>query len=655
MQSYSIWVVYFGFRNIGNPIILLSELTISLILSNPPESTGNSEDELSVFIRLFCRVEVLSFSGIELAFIAKNYADDENTNPKTWRYIGQFSVVALGVRSNVAVSTSTTYDSRRYRHLQEIDPASYHRALASEALDKSKWEVAVDLACESQGCKAIAALVDEAAEVLAVAGEKITEFFRDDIVDFAESIAEKAKGWAEDFIESIDNFKNAAETIFKDDGLLNLMVPEERRTALVDGARSDLKADINDFADIGRKITAGATIVAIELLEGLSDFLSFFGDIYDFFSDVSKLVVPWDEARVPDFYYNNLTACEPGCSDARRDEPANENLLKEKCWCKDEFNCDVRLPQTRRCMNKFGCASFDPTSCYIRKECGSWEYVAIKITKDGRDLFPRTDGRKYDKGCREEKCILLAEFQEKQGKMQELGDIVALNWNTKIKGLFNFRPTRRRRLSGSEPLVRIGNLASSFTVDSNVDGNTQPFEIIIDMTDISKVAPDDLALSDVSATKDNGMFDPRVFIKGPNGTENDPRSETATSDFLKKRTSCTVLGDLDVCDENFLAKSGTIEPPVLTLKGNSTLKLSCADYPRISEAWEAKLRGSDQSSLRGRRDRYLQGVQLIETILDRQIKDVVREKILAGSLPVEVKPGNIISDSGEDVLAEIRE
>jgi hypothetical protein len=45
MQSYSIWVVFqhFGFRNISNPIILLWELTISLILSYPPESTGNSK------------------------------------------------------------------------------------------------------------------------------------------------------------------------------------------------------------------------------------------------------------------------------------------------------------------------------------------------------------------------------------------------------------------------------------------------------------------------------------------------------------------------------------------------------------------------------------------------------------------------------------
>jgi hypothetical protein len=162
--------------------------------------------------------------------------DNENTNPKTWRYIGQFSVVALGIQSNIAVSTSTTYSSCHYHHLQETDPGSYHHALASEALDKSKLEVVVDLTCEVLGCKAIAALVDEAGDILTVAGEKITTFFRDDIVDFAESIAEKPKGWAEDFIELIDNFKKAAQTIFRDGSLLNLIVPEERRTALVDGA-----------------------------------------------------------------------------------------------------------------------------------------------------------------------------------------------------------------------------------------------------------------------------------------------------------------------------------------------------------------------------------------------------------------------------------
>jgi hypothetical protein len=68
-------------KNMRNPIILLSELTISLVLSNPPASLGNStkEDDLAVFIRLFCRIEVLAFTGIEIAFILENYADNGHT------------------------------------------------------------------------------------------------------------------------------------------------------------------------------------------------------------------------------------------------------------------------------------------------------------------------------------------------------------------------------------------------------------------------------------------------------------------------------------------------------------------------------------------------------------------------------------------------
>jgi hypothetical protein len=42
----------------------------------------------------------------------------------------------------------------------------------------------------------------------------------------------------------IDNFKKAAQTIFRDGSLLNLIVLEERRTALVNGAWSDLKAEV---------------------------------------------------------------------------------------------------------------------------------------------------------------------------------------------------------------------------------------------------------------------------------------------------------------------------------------------------------------------------------------------------------------------------
>jgi hypothetical protein len=59
--------------------------------------------------------------------------------------------------------------------------------------------------------------------------------------------------------------------------------------------------------------------------------------------------------------------------------------------------------------------------------------------------------------------------------MQVIGDIIALNWNTKIKAFISFCPTQRRSLSGSEPLLKIENLASSFTIDNNIDGHTQLF------------------------------------------------------------------------------------------------------------------------------------------------------------------------------------
>lgn len=210
----NIWVVYFGFRNVGNGLLRLSELSISCVLSNPVGRTDNSAEDLVVFIRLFCRVEVLSFVGYELAFTARNYEDADSTDPKAWLFLGQFAVVALGIRSEIQMFKETTFDNRRYRHLRESDPDAYHRALATESLEKD-WSASITASCESDICDAVAAFVEGVGEVFAEAGEFISDIFKTNIIDLGTDIGNLAKGWAEDFINLIDEFKKAAEGEFR--------------------------------------------------------------------------------------------------------------------------------------------------------------------------------------------------------------------------------------------------------------------------------------------------------------------------------------------------------------------------------------------------------------------------------------------------------
>lgn len=430
------------------------------------------------------------------------------------------------------------------------------------------------------------------------------------------------------------------------------MIPEDRRKALEDGARADLDAPITDFSDIGRKIEAGIVLVGLALLEGVSDLLTFFGDVYEFFSDISKLVVPWDEIQSTPEYYDP-DACEPACSRTRTDEPENLNKLKEECWCKDEFNCRVKLPEKRRCENKWKCDPFPPI-CWPEKNCGEWSLVPTKTkNKDGNDVFPRFDGQKYDKACREERCIALAEMEEKQGEMQTNGDIIADNWNNRLKGLFVLRPIVRRRLNG-EPVVKVGGATSRGTVSS--EDMSSSFEFQTDLTDFTKLSPNELDPS-MKSTRDTKMFDPSVYNRGPNGdgsvTSGD---ENDFAYLLNNRTSCAVLGDIDPCDETFIAANGNIDPPILEKTDTrSKIMLGCADHREISSAWEDKLLASDQSSMRRHRSRRLQGQKPTITVLDRAVMEVLRRQIISGDVGVRITPGSVNNDANKDAFAEFRQ
>jgi hypothetical protein len=158
---------------------------------------------LGAFIRLFCRIEVLAFAGIETAFMLENHADNGHADPTTWALVGQFSAVLLDVRNTVVIgATVSKYDTRRCRHLQESSPEEHHRALASDSLENQRFAVDVSFECAdgATACEAIAAFVNAVGEALETAAEEITEFFTEDVVEIGDDVGKAVEGWGEDSI-----------------------------------------------------------------------------------------------------------------------------------------------------------------------------------------------------------------------------------------------------------------------------------------------------------------------------------------------------------------------------------------------------------------------------------------------------------------------
>jgi hypothetical protein len=102
----------------------------------------NAADGLGVFVRVFCQIAVLFFLEISIGLIMENYAG--GFDPNAWAVAGQFQIDLLGLRNSVSVATYLNFDTRRHRHLEASE---YERALASQGLEESDWDVSLGIRC----------------------------------------------------------------------------------------------------------------------------------------------------------------------------------------------------------------------------------------------------------------------------------------------------------------------------------------------------------------------------------------------------------------------------------------------------------------------------------------------------------------------------
>lgn len=135
-----------------------------------------------------------------------------------------------------------------------------------------------------------------------------------------------------------------------------------------------------------------------------------------------------------------LTACR-AANNRQDDDPWKEHEIKKKCWCTDEFECRVKIPQSRLCENTFGCGT----------ECGSWNDAATDVPIIVNNVqvgtrYPRFEGRAFDAACREEALLKLGRAKTKHEQGVKKTKIVGGSFSKSFNGLMAYSLSGRRAL-----------------------------------------------------------------------------------------------------------------------------------------------------------------------------------------------------------------
>ena len=216
--SNNVWIVHFGIQAMGNPLLYLNKLTVSVVLSNPPSTIpiefGNpsvnstaevetAEENLVVFFRLFCSLEIFSLVDIDVGLNFYNYADENQVNPLAFKGEAQASVSALGIRNEIAVATPAFEFNKNDRRFLEEG--------GSNDLSTIDWTGTCTFSCDGDLCDFFENVAKIVVEAFADATAALTEIFTEDIGALADAVEEKVGEWADSFISNVKDFGNAAK------------------------------------------------------------------------------------------------------------------------------------------------------------------------------------------------------------------------------------------------------------------------------------------------------------------------------------------------------------------------------------------------------------------------------------------------------------
>jgi len=452
------------------------------------------------------------------------------------------------------------------------------------------------------------------------------------------------------FIGSIVDFANGVKDLFLN-GAVGDVLNSERVKAFNEGAKkavetwSDGKFTLDDITAAGKLILDGLQIAADFIVAGVKDIINAVGD---FFKNVGKAIsdcfsgAEWDEARHSGWRSPNECECNP--------EGSTEHV-KEKCWCRDELGCRVKVPQIRNCKKKKLDWAFWE-GC--KTNCGSWRDMPEKTFKNGEWRYPRFDGRRFDEACREERMAKIAEVEKKHGKMSATGEIVDTNFKSNFNGLRNFSTerTRRRKLEGGS--VATVNSVSFRGIQATAGGLLLDDVVATGHYHGSRLRADNTDMSVVERNLTVNRLDFSSYTNPGNGNGRNLKGD----DFLlpfQRSTAEVYLEDQKFDDEDFMARQPTIHPPSISLAGNgvenSPIELSCSGP--LANAWSMKLNSAEPQVMRRRRMKETDHLGTFETVIEFPAEATIRHMILNGTIPIIISPGGA-SEFEEDVFGEAR-
>lgn len=647
-------IVYVKVADFGNFIILVKDISAALILSDGPQVEADDADE-TVFVRLFCKVSVLFFVSISVGVILENYADGQNSN--MYALVGQFESDTVGFRYSVAISTNIDFDRRRHLHLEGED---YRRALSNDNLKNADWSVGLSMSCApDSACAAIGEFFEDVGEAIYEGMQAISTFFTEDVVEFFESATAAVGEWGRKFIGNVIEFGEAMvnnlANVFAD-GEVAQLLNGERLVAFGEKAEnvislfSDGNISINDIVVVGELAIQGLVIAADFVVAGVTDLVnaigSFFSDIGAVFEAVGDVFnigsSTWVEVRQKS-RYTNIVDCRDDCNMA-----VESDQIKRHCWCMDEFECAVKIAETRKCSE----------TCYVfvcDKDCDPWTDTPIERAGG----FPRFESQAYDQSCRKERMAKIAEAKRFHGKMVESAGTVDKNTQTKFNGLSNFSPANRarRRLSWQDGVTAVNSFSVSEFAAVNA-GNFGPTSFQA-MYEGAQLKPDATAVDEtVKGFSRNIDFSEYGHIPGQ-----EPLLDDALIVREARRGSTDIyLEALQFDDPAWIGKQPIIPAPQLSLAENSPgtstanpVVFECAGS--ISNSWMEKLQSAEPEAMRRRRSRRLQSNSMSETVVEISVLAEIRRKILAGDgVVVNVEQGDIMGEDGDqDIFANAKQ
>lgn len=647
------------------------------------EVTSNTDaDQMAVFVRVFCQISVLFLADIRLGFIMQNFADSQARNADLWVIVGQFDIDAAGLRFSVAVDKTFEFDARRRRHLLEDSPAVFERALQEEGLQDDKWNVAMEISCVPDTfCEAFVQFFEDLGAALWEGLQAIGRFFTEDLVNFANDVINAVGEWGRKFIGGIISFAEdltaGIKDIFENGEVAKLVngpsikAFNDKTDAVVE-VFSDGKFNIDDIVAVGEAVIAGVTVAVDFIVAGVTDLANAIGRFFtNAVNTIGQFIAggTWTELRHSGF--QNINRCASDCRAAQDGRLKIEDSISTfdlalyrvfgirfgehdaimaTCWCMDEFECPVKIPQKRECEQEPFCFGVFRTCI----KCDSWSDTLSStpnfVTR--RLGFPRFDGRQFDEGCRLERMEILANSERSAKRMDTTGKLVDRNFESNFKGLSQFSPSNRRRMER-----RLSTQVSSVRVPKAQavnNGNIPPRLRVGGKYSGARLSPDSTVPQLVNDQDFNLEFqlspNPK-FSDDPSYSDADLK---AAEQGVKRGSAGPFLEDLKLDDDDFLSRQPIVKAPVIEIRRIRPFNLDCGEGG-IAQAWRAKLQGSQPESMRQvRRRRRLQADRGEMNLLDVSVEAVVLQRLKQGN-DLRITPGSISGGGDEDILKDAKD